>query len=94
VNRAGDVVRKWGGCGRLRGGCCERRADVAHATVLDQRLAEVFGHLPVPTGVRLRKAHKPVRPRQRLLLVTREQRVDPGGGVGRWLGHLDLHRAA
>ena len=74
------------------GGRRERRADVAHAAVLGQRLAEVLRHLPVPARARLGEADEPVGPRQRLLLVAGEEAVDPLRGVGGRVGHLDLHR--
>ena len=75
-------------------GASERRADVAHAAVLGERLAEVLGDLPVPADARLGEADEPVGPGQRLPLVAGEEPVDPVRRVGRRVGHLDLHRPA
>ena len=94
MNRAADVVRERGGRGRRRGG----RASGEQTSHMPQSSASVSPKCSATCrcrqALRLGEADEPVGARQRLLLVAREQRVDPRGGVGRRLGHLDLHRAA
>ena len=54
----------------------------------------MLGHLPVAAARRLGEADDPLGARQRLELVTCEQRVDPLARVERRRRDLDLHRAA
>ena len=81
------------GC-RLVDGSGQRRADVAHPAVLQQRLPEVLGDLAVPAAARLGEADEAVGAGQRLPLVASEERIDSRSRVGRRVGHLDLHRTA
>ena len=94
VDRAGDVV------GQRRDGCRlddrRRRAARRRRTSRSPSPASPrSARRPAGAGRRgLGEADEPVGAGERLALVASEQRVDSLGRVGRWVGHLDLHRTA